>query len=43
MNFRDSYKQINENRNPDKEFLNQLAEKWMHSNKKAKKITPYPL
>lgn len=39
MNFKDSYRQMNENRKPDKEFLKQLAEKMetaQYENKRKK-------
>lgn len=43
MNFKDSYRQVNENRKPDKEFLNQLAtqmEATQQQNKK-RRIIPF--
>ncbi|MBR4084521.1 MAG: hypothetical protein IKK33_09610 [Lachnospiraceae bacterium] len=42
MNFKDSYKQINENRKPDKEFLNQLATQMEATQQQNKKRSIMP-
>lgn len=42
MNFKDSYRQMNENRKPDKEFLNQLAEQMEATQQRNKKKSIMP-